>query len=106
VQIANTKALSVLDGMLSQGAITQTAYDSLQQEIQTSQDTTRLSMDELHLADFSIQQLELSEAKRQLLEVKKDCLIMLAREGLLEQESLDKLRLEIDEEINHLVFPE
>lgn len=106
VQIANTKALSFLDGMLNQGAITPNAYDSLQQEIQTSQDTTRLTMDELHLADSSIQQLELAEAKRQLLEVKKDCLVMLAREGLLEQESLDKLRLEIDEEINRLVFPE
>lgn len=106
VQIANTKALSFLDGMLNQGAITPNAYDSLQQEIQTSQETTRLTMDELHLADSSIQQLELAEAKRQLLEVKKDCLVMLAREGLLEQESLDKLRLEIDEEINRLVFPE
>lgn len=106
VQMTNSKALDFLDGLLRQGAVTQHAYDLLQAEIVVSQETTRSSMDELHVADASIQQLELTEVKRQLLEIKKDYLVMLAREGLLDQDSLDKLKLEIDEEIHRLTMPE
>ncbi len=102
VQITNSKAMEFLKGIRKQGAITKQAFDRLEAEIAESVELTRSAIDELHIADASIQTLEYTEAKRQILEVKKDCLIMLAREGLLDHESLDRLKLEIDKEINSL----
>lgn len=100
VQMSNNKALEFLDGLKRQGSISDRAHDRLKDEIGQSQLETRNLIEELHVADASIQELEYAEAKRILLEVKKDYLIMLAREGLLAQGSLDELKLEIDQEIH------
>lgn len=102
VQMSNSKALDFLEGLKRQGSITDQAYVRLKDEVIQSQLETRNSIDELHVADASIQRIEFQEVKRNLLKVKKDYLIMLAREGLLSQESLDNLKLEIDQEIYKL----
>ncbi len=105
VQITNARAMDFLHGLRKQGAITQPAFEKLEAEIEQSAAQTRSAIDELHIADASIQALEFREAKRQILEVKKDCLTTLGREGLLDQDSLEKLKLEIDQEINTLSGP-
>jgi len=103
VQMANTKAMDFLEGLHKQGATTEQAYERLKIEISESQIQTKQSIDELHVADASIQELDFIEVKRNLLELRKDYLMMLTKEGLLGQESLDRLRLEIDREIHRLV---
>lgn len=102
VQMSNTKALDFLDGLKRQGSITEQSYERLKEELNESQKQTRDSIEDLHVADASIQELEFSEVKRSLLELKKDYLILLSREGLLAQDSLEKLKLEIDQQMHEL----
>lgn len=102
VQMSNTKALDFLEELKRQGSITEQGYLRLKEELNQSQQVTRDSIEDLHVADASIQELEFSEVKRSLLELRKDYLIMLSREGLLAQDSLEKLKLEIDQQIHEI----
>ncbi len=102
-QMSNAKAMDFLEELKRQGSITSPTYESLRDEIIESQTKTKTDMEELHIADASIRELEFKEVKRTLLELRKDHLILLHREGLLNQESLDRLRLAIDQDIGKLV---
>ncbi|MBP7862083.1 Na+/H+ antiporter [bacterium] len=101
-QMTNTKALRFLEELKSQSAVTEYSYERLKEEITDSQTVTKDAIEELHVADTSIREMEFRDVKRSLLELRKDYLIMLTRDGLLAQESFDKLRIEIDQEINNL----
>lgn len=101
-QMTNAKALRFLEELKGQSSITDYTYGQLKEEITESLASTREAIEELHVADSSIQDMELRDVKRSLLELRKDYLVMLTRDGLLTQESFDKLRIEIDQEINNL----
>ena len=102
LQMSNAKALNFLENLRRKGSIAEPTYNTLREEIALSQAKVRDDLEELHLADSSIQELELRETKRTLLEMRKDHIVLLYREGLLEQESLDKLRLKFDQDIGKL----
>lgn len=102
VQMSNNRALDFLNDLKKQGSLSEDAYERLKEEIKQSQLETKQTIEELHVADSSIRELEYVETKRILLEVKKDYLILLSREGLLAQESLDELKLQIDQQMHEL----
>lgn len=102
VLMSNSKAQEFLEGLKRQGAVSQQGYLKLKDELDKSQQETRNAIENLHVADASIQELELTDVKRSILELKKDYFHMLSKEGLLPQDSLEKLRLEIDQDINNL----
>ncbi len=102
VLMSYTKSLEVLEGLRKQGSVSENAYSMLKEEIIQKQNETENLIVELHLADASIQEIELKEVRLKLLNLRKDYLNMLTRDGLLEQESLDKLKLEIDQDIHRL----
>jgi hypothetical protein len=102
LQMSNTSAEDFLADLKKRKAISEHAYTKLQEELVEAQAMVAEQLEELHLEDASIKEIELAEAKRHLLEVRKDHLTLLAKEGLLPAESLDKLKLELDQEINKL----
>jgi CPA1 family monovalent cation:H+ antiporter len=100
VQMSNVKALEYLEVLMRQGSITEQTYERLKTEITEAQLETKKNMDVLHVADASITEFEFNEVKRSILELRKDYLATLYREGFLSQESLEKLKLEIDQNIH------
>lgn len=105
IQIANSKAIDHLEQLKKQCSISESTYDVLKAEIVQSQTEASRDLEALHLSDGSIKQLELLEVKRALLEIRKDSLISLYREGLLSPDSLEKLKVTIDQDISHLHDP-
>lgn len=100
IQMANRRAISFLEKLKDDVSISDSAYTRLNDELAQSNEQVLNAIEELHVADASIQVIEFCEAKRQMLELRKDYLIELSREGLLSQESLEKLKLEIDQELH------
>ncbi|MBI4533842.1 MAG: Na+/H+ antiporter [Candidatus Melainabacteria bacterium] len=96
-------AMSFLKSLLKSEAISRPAFEQLTNEIGIVQEELRRQIASLHLADVSIQEMEVNETRKRILEVSKDYLIRLAREGVVSDEILQKLRTDIDCQIYELV---
>jgi monovalent cation:H+ antiporter, CPA1 family len=102
IQMANRKAIVFLETLKQDGSISEGAYALISDQLAQSNEEVKTAIEELHVTDSSIQDLELSEVRRQILELRKDYLMALSREGLLSPESLEKLKLEIDQQLHTL----
>ncbi|HMY55975.1 MAG TPA: hypothetical protein PK671_23620, partial [Candidatus Obscuribacter sp.] len=62
----------------------------------SDKETIRKEMEDLHLADASIKQLEEEETLRRMHDIERDCLKSLVKEGLISEEILQKYQAEQD----------
>jgi uncharacterized protein YutE (UPF0331/DUF86 family) len=92
----NQASLDALQQMLADGSLSKAVYEKLSAELRDSQRVVEEQIEQLHLGDASIQNVELTATRRKLLEFRKDLLSSLKRQGAISEETMHKLRTDID----------
>lgn len=92
-------ALHELKELKSCSKISDKNFELLAAETNQRLTSIEEQIEALHIADTSIEELQLQEARRHLLESRKDKLNRLGREGLINEEKLHKIKLDLDREL-------
>jgi CPA1 family monovalent cation:H+ antiporter len=104
--VAENQALQSLVNLFSKGLISKKVFDQLEAEIRIHQDSFIKSIDDLHLTNNALESLQLSRARRQLLEARKDAIIQLARTESMDRDVVEQLLFEIDGQLEQLTTAE
>jgi CPA1 family monovalent cation:H+ antiporter len=91
-----------LEQMRAGGEISQEIYETLKSQLHTRNDEAETQLEQISLADHSINLLHLQQAQLQLVEFRKDQLSQMAKQGKLAEEDLHVLRVNMDAELDHL----
>jgi CPA1 family monovalent cation:H+ antiporter len=100
--IAENEAMESLQAMYKKGTVSQKNFAVLEKEIVSRQDSLNRRIIDLHIENASIEELQLTQARRHLLEVRKDSIMQLAREENLEPEVVEELMLGFDEKLESI----
>ncbi len=100
--IAENEAMESLQAMYKKGTVSQKNFEVLEKEIVSRQDSLNRRIIDLHIENASIEELQLTQARRHLLEVRKDSIMQLAREENLEPEVVEELMLGFDEKLESI----
>ncbi|MBX9690603.1 MAG: cation:proton antiporter, partial [Candidatus Obscuribacterales bacterium] len=103
--LMENESLSELLRLRIEGRISTENLNALESEITKKIESLQKQIDDLHLADKSLEELQMREARLRLLETKKDTLLNMNKMGQLDDKSFETLRLEIDENIDKLLSP-
>jgi monovalent cation:H+ antiporter, CPA1 family len=103
--IIETDSLAELCQLRAEGKITAESADELETEIRTRITGIEAKISDLHLEDSSLKELQKREVKLRLLERRKDTLLRLSKQGALDEESVEAIRLDLDERIDILMAP-
>jgi CPA1 family monovalent cation:H+ antiporter len=86
--------------MYDGGHLSERIYQALRDELNLKMDEVNRHLSELELTDANLDQLQMRQAKTQLLEQRKDYLHHLQKRGMLSEESLKELLLGCDLELD------
>ncbi len=101
--LMENESLKELERLRSEGKISLENSEAIEVDIKARIETLSLKIADLQLAHSSLKDLQIRETKLVLLEKKKDTLLRLSKQGVLDDESTEKFRLEIDEKIESLL---
>lgn len=101
--IAEGEALAALKALKDAAYIAENTYYQMERDIRAKQHELQNKIDNLHLTDKSVQKIETARTKLRLLEVRKDCIAKLVREGVIAEEIGHHLKSEVDAEIYDLM---
>ena len=101
--VMETESLAELALLRNEGKVSAENSDLLENEIKTRINKLEAKINDLHLADSSLRELQIREARLRLLEKRKDTLMRLAKQGVLDEDSVEAIRLDLDEKIDTLL---
>jgi hypothetical protein len=101
--VMETESLAELAQLRNEGKVSAENSDLLENEIKTRINKLENKINDLHLADSSLKELQIREARLRLLEKRKDTLMRLAKQGVLDDDSVEAIRLDLDEKIDTLL---
>lgn len=101
--IAESEAIAALKALKKQGHISARSYEELEREIVESQRLIHNQIEDLHLEDASVKELELESARLHLLDVRKDAIRQLVRKGALSEELAEQIQAEVDGKVFEIV---
>ncbi len=104
--VAENQALQTLVNLFSKGLISKKVFDCLENEIRGHQEEFIKQIEALHLTNNALESMQLSRARRQLLEARKDAIIQLARSESMDREVVEQLLFGIDGELERLTTAE
>lgn len=99
---AETQALVSLGELSKSGQISSAVYATMAGEIEKNSQTLEEQIAALHLNDSSIQEMQLTRIRRQLLEVRKDSIKKLVRSHEMDLSVAEPLMVQIDVQIDDL----
>lgn len=88
------------------GKISPKVAETIASDLAARLQVVQADLDSLELSDLSLDRLHLKEARLQLLEFRKDYLGQLAKRGLLSEESLNDMKVDIDREAESIKYAE
>ena len=97
--LAEVAALAELDALRSQGVITEHVYQTIRSDLSQSHQELSLKLAQLDAADRTLEQRQLQQIRRRLIDKKKARLTELRREGMLTEASYDELSAQLNEEL-------
>lgn len=97
--IAESEALNSLNAMIGSSHISRTTYEEIKKELSEELHTLQDRLENLHVEDASVKRLEFERTRLHLLEVKKDCVTRLVREGIISEDAANALRTDIDSKV-------
>ncbi len=92
--ITKKKALAFLADQLKTGSITALAHDRLHSELNATKEVLTKQISDLQMEDACIKSLEEEELRHRIYVLEKDSLKELVKDGVLAEESLQKLEIE------------
>jgi CPA1 family monovalent cation:H+ antiporter len=100
--ILENESIKELQRLRDDGKLSGESFDELHKETVDRVENIELKIKNLQLADSSLKDLLMKEARLRLLERKKDSLVSMGKQGILDQHNFESLMLEIDEKIDAL----
>lgn len=100
--ILEKESLVELGTLRESGKLSAENFEDLEREIILTIQSLELKISDLHLEDSSLKELQKRSALLRILEKKKDSLLEISRQGLLDESSMEALRLDIDEKVDKL----
>lgn len=100
--ILENESLKELQQLRAEGKLSSENFDELKAETIGRVEKLELTIKDLQLADASLKDLQMREARLRVLEKKKDSLLSMGKQGVLDQHNFETLMLEIDEKIDLL----
>lgn len=101
--IAESEAINTLKLLKKQGHISPTSYQELESEIIEAQRLIHDQIEDLHLEDASVRELELESTRLHLLDVRKDAIRQLVRKGALSEELAEQIQAEVDGKVFDII---
>ncbi len=102
--IAIKASLSALESLHHGNSISHHVYEKLKKQALEEQDKIKADIEDLHLANASIEHMQVYQASKQMLESRKDSLISLAKKEGVNQNLIADLIVEIDQQIDGLTY--
>ncbi len=94
--IAESEAISALKSLKKLGHISPSIFQELEKEIIDTQQVLQNQIEDLHLEDASVKELELEGARLHILDVKKDTIKQLLRQGTIGDELAEQIEADLD----------
>lgn len=104
--IAESQAFTELKNLKKLGHISPSIFQKLENEIIETQKELQNQIEGLHLEDASVKKLELESARLHILDVRKDSIKGLVREGTISHELAEKIQAELDGKMFEIAFQE
>lgn len=96
--IAKKRALTFLNDQFNTAGLSAASFEKLNIQLENEKEALVRRIEDLHLEDLSIKALEDETLKNRVADLEKDCLKQLVKEGVLTEEGLHLIELEISEE--------
>ncbi len=96
--IAKKKASVFLSEQFNSGAVSAASFEQLNEQLISEEAKLTARIDDLHLEDLSIKAVEEEALKNKVADVERDTLKQLVKEGLLTEEGLHLIALELSED--------
>lgn len=103
---AESQALDELEHQRSRGVITQSVFNKLKKEVTEKQTEVAQKIEDLRLEHSIVENVQLNDARKRLLESKKDSLFRLVREENADSDTIEDLIMEIDQELDDVASSE
>lgn len=103
---AESQALDDLEHQRSRGVITQSVFNKLKKEISKRQSEVAQAIEDLRLEHSIIESMQVNDARKHMLESKKDSLIRLVRDGKADADAIEDLIMEVDQELDEVAETE
>lgn len=100
--IMNVRAMDYVSELQRSRSVSDVVCKELHSQLVEKQHELAQQMEQVHLTDESLRNLEEVTTKRHLLELQKDALSDLVRAGILTEESASQIRVELDNQIQGL----
>lgn len=100
--IAYENELSVIDKLYEEKRISEASFTKWKEQIRHSIEHSRQTIEALQVSDASIEEYQDQQARVYLLQVRRDNLAKLAKDGILTEDAAHHLYLEIDSEIESI----
>ncbi|MBX9952877.1 MAG: cation:proton antiporter, partial [Candidatus Obscuribacterales bacterium] len=104
--IAESQAFAELKNLKKLGHISASIFQELENEIIETQRVLQNQIEDLHLEDASVKELELESARLHILDVRKDAIKGLVREGTISHELAEKIQADLDGKMFEIVSQE
>ncbi len=100
--MSEDRALEALESLRGSKSISTPVYSRLRSDLEKRRHALQNRIDELQLADASLEALQVTQARMHLLEARKDCLQRLARDEVVRREIVNKLMIDLDSQLDEL----
>lgn len=104
--IAESQAFTELKNLRKLGHVSPSIFQELENEIIETQRVLQNQIEDLHLEDASVKELELESARLHILDVRKDAIKSLVREGTISHELAEKIQADLDGKMFEIVAQE
>lgn len=104
--IAESQAFTELKNLRKLGHISPSIFQELENEIIETQRVLQNQIEDLHLEDASVKELELESARLHILDVRKDAIKSLVREGTISHGLAEKIQADLDGKMFEIVAQE
>jgi len=97
--MAESEAMNAIKSLKKLGQVSSSIYHDLEGEIIETQRSLQHQIEDLHLEDSSVKELESESARLHLLNVRKDAIRQLVRKGTINDEAAEQIYAELDSQV-------
>jgi CPA1 family monovalent cation:H+ antiporter len=96
--ITKKRAANFLAAQFKSGAVSSACFELLNADLQEQKDSLKKQIENLHIEDASVKELEIEEVRHRLAELENDCLKELTKEGFITEDGRQRIQLDLPEQ--------
>lgn len=91
--ITKKRAANFLAEQFKTGAVSAACFELLNADLHEQKESLKKQIENLHIEDISVKELEIEEVRHRLAELEKDCLKELTKEGFISEDGRQRIQL-------------